>query len=214
MVKALDSKSNGLCPRRFESCSVRWFTNFFFFFSPLLLTGTFFPAHTSLQKKPFAIVRNLFWPCTFKKYFFSQLTWTIDPNCTTYRCLPDDTLLKKHKQHNKAEIRHAITVMDVWGIQPRLKLTLHYFPPPDKPSRSADSFHWSTNTNGCSQTTATPHKHPALQEWNNALTTVWWKYFTRENFLANLTGIVVQTQISFCQSSEAKSLPPTCGIWN
>ena len=29
VVKALDSKSNGLCPRRFESCSVR----FFFFFS-------------------------------------------------------------------------------------------------------------------------------------------------------------------------------------
>ena len=35
MVKALDSKSNGLCPRRFESCSVRWFTNFFFFFLAL-----------------------------------------------------------------------------------------------------------------------------------------------------------------------------------
>ena len=29
VVKALDSKSNGLCPRRFESCSVR----LFFFFS-------------------------------------------------------------------------------------------------------------------------------------------------------------------------------------
>ena len=30
VVKALDSKSNGLCPRRFESCSVRLF---FFLFS-------------------------------------------------------------------------------------------------------------------------------------------------------------------------------------
>ena len=31
VVKALDSKSNGLCPRRFESCLVRFFFFFFFF---------------------------------------------------------------------------------------------------------------------------------------------------------------------------------------
>ena len=39
MVKALDSKSNGLCPRRFESCSVRllsfFLLSFFSFIFPL-----------------------------------------------------------------------------------------------------------------------------------------------------------------------------------
>ena len=64
----------------------------------------------------YAIPRNYFDLVYLKSFFFFQLTWTIDPNCTMYRCLPDDTLLKKHKQHNKAGIRHVITVMDVWGI--------------------------------------------------------------------------------------------------
>ena len=35
VVKALDSKSNGLCPRRFESCSVRIFSQLFGNFSIL-----------------------------------------------------------------------------------------------------------------------------------------------------------------------------------
>ena len=45
----------------------------FFFFSPLLLTGTFFPTHTSLQKKLFAIVRNFFDLVHLKNTFFLNL---------------------------------------------------------------------------------------------------------------------------------------------
>ena len=65
----------------------------FFFFSFFPTFYFFFLAHTSLYKNLF-LLGNYF--DIFKNTFFLQLTWTIDPNCTTYRCLPDDTLLKKH----------------------------------------------------------------------------------------------------------------------
>ena len=67
------------------------YQSLFFFLLPNFLL--FFLAHTSLLKNLF-LLRNYF--DIFKNTFFLQLTWTIDPNCTTYRCLPDDTLLKKH----------------------------------------------------------------------------------------------------------------------
>ena len=65
------------------------------FFFPFFPTYYFFPC-TYIYKKTRFFSEIILTFYIFKNTFFLQLTWTIDPNCTTYRCLPDDTLLKKH----------------------------------------------------------------------------------------------------------------------
>ena len=154
MVKALDSKSNGLCPRRFESCSVRIPIFFFFSFFP---TFYFFSLHIHHYKQTcfFSEIILTYLKIPFFCNLLGPLIRTVQ-HIAVYRMILCSRNTTTQDINNTC--RHGYTC----ARNPTTRrLTYCYFLPPDKLSRSTESFHWSMNTTGCSQTTATPHKQPA-----------------------------------------------------